>query len=83
MASRSFSLEPLRSHIDLRRRCLLSFEAKIFTVAASLIALACVLSEVGTRAPLCLEGVNNTFFKSVWVQKTHLRNASAADQYNK
>lgn len=80
MASRSLSLEPLRSHIDLRRRCLLS---KIFTVAASLIALARVPSEVGTRAPLCLEGVNNTFFKSVWVQKTHLRNASAADQYNK
>lgn len=61
MASRSLSLEPLRSHIDLRRRCLLSFEAKIFTVAASLIALARVPSEVGTRAPSCLEGVNNTF----------------------
>ena len=62
------ALEPPRCQIDLRRCCLFPFEAKIFTVAAKLIALAHIPSEVGTGAPLCLEGVNNTFFKSVWVQ---------------
>ena len=37
------------------------FEAKIFTVAAKLKALAHTPPEVGAQACLCVEGVNNLF----------------------
>lgn len=62
-------LEALRSKIDSRGTLFtrLFLNAEIFTLAAKLKALARVPLEVGPRAWLHIEGVNNIFSDQLWL----------------